>query len=183
MPLIDPFCGSGTIPIEAALIAAGIAPGRHRGFRFMNWPGHDQSEWQRVHSAALRSENSGSFPVIRGSDRSASAIRAATENAERAGVTELVHFEKRDALRVEPDAPRGWVVSNPPYGVRLGDAGETRRLMARFGDRLRERFGGWQIGLLAPAQVDRVLGIPLEAKFRTTNGGLRVQFLAGIVSA
>jgi putative N6-adenine-specific DNA methylase len=183
MPLIDPFCGSGTIPIEAALIAAGIAPGRHRGFRLMNWPGHDQAEWQRVHSAALRREKADSMPAIRGSDRSAAAIRAATENAERAGVTALVHFEKRDALRVEPDAPSGWVVSNPPYGVRLGDAGETRRLLARFGDRLRERFDGWQIGLLAPAQAERVLGIPLESKFRTTNGGLRVRFLVGVIPA
>jgi len=183
MPLIDPFCGSGTIPIEAALIAARIAPGRHRGFRFMNWPGHDPSEWQRVHSAALRREKPDSMPVIRGSDRSAAAIRAATENAERAGVTGLTHFEKRDALRIEPEASSGFIVSNPPYGVRLGDAGETRRLLARFGDRLRERFGGWQIGLLTPAQVERVLGIPLEAEFRTTNGGLRVQFLRGVVPA
>jgi putative N6-adenine-specific DNA methylase len=123
------------------------------------------------------------MPMIRGSDRSAAAIRAATENAERAGVTALVHFEKGDALRVEPDGPAGWLVSNPPYGVRLGDTGEARRLMARFGEMLRQRFGGWQIGLLAPAQLDRVLGIPLEARFRTTNGGLRVQFLAGAVSA
>lgn len=181
MPLIDPFCGSGTIPIEAALIAAGVAPGRHRAFRFMNWPGHDQSEWQRVHSAALRSENRGPMPVIRGSDRSASAIRAASDNAARAGVTGLVQFEKRDALRIEPDSPSGWVVSNPPYGVRLGDAGEAGRLLSRLGDRLRGRFGGWRIGLLAPAQVERVLGIPLETKFRTTNGGLRVQCLTGIV--
>lgn len=182
-PLLDPFCGSGTIPIEAALIAAGIAPGQHRGFRFMHWPAHDQSEWRRVHSAALRRAKPGSMPIIRGSDRSAAAIRAATENAGRAGVSGLVHFERTDALRVEPDAPTGWVVSNPPYGVRLGDASETRRLLARFGDRLRGQFGDWQIGLLAPAQVDRVLGIPLETKFRTTNGGLRVQFQVGTVPA
>ena len=180
-PLIDPFCGSGTIPIEAALVAAGIAPGQQRGFRFMRWPGHDQSEWRRVHSAALRRAKPGSMPVIRGSDRSAAAIRAATENAERAGVSGLVHFERTDALRVEPDAPTGWVVSNPPYGVRLGDAGEARRLLARFGDRLRGRFGDWRIGLLAPARIDRILGIPVETEFRTTNGGLRVQFQVGTV--
>jgi len=180
-PLLDPFCGSGTIPIEASLIAAGIAPGRRRGFRFMHWPGHDVSEWQRVHSAALRRETPDHLPIIRGSDRSAAAIRAAVENAARAGVTSLVHFEKLDALRVEPDAPAGWVVSNPPYGVRLGDTGEARRLMARFGDRLRQRFDGWQVGLLAPGQLERVLGVPLEVRFRTTNGGLRVQFLGGTV--
>jgi putative N6-adenine-specific DNA methylase len=182
-PLLDPFCGSGTIPIEAALIAAGIAPGRSRAFRFMRWPGHDLSEWHRVHSDALRRENPDHLPMIRGSDRSAAAIRAAIENAGRAGVTSLVHFEKLDAIRLEPGAAAGWVVSNPPYGVRLGDTGEARRLMARFGDRLRQRFDGWHVGLLAPVQLERVLGVPLVAKFRTTNGGLRVQFLAGTVPA
>ncbi len=180
-PLIDPFCGSGTIPIEAALLAARIAPGRNRAFRFMRWPGHDKSEWARVHALALERQNLDATPVIHGSDRSAAAIRAATENAERAGVASLIRFEKTDALRLDADASPGWVVSNPPYGVRLGDAGETRRLVSGFGELLRQRFDGWQVGLLAPAQLDRVLGIPLETRFRTTNGGLRVHFQAGTV--
>jgi putative N6-adenine-specific DNA methylase len=182
-PLIDPFCGSGTIPIEAALVAARIAPGKNRGFRFTQWPGHDRSEWQRVHSTALQRENRDEIPVIRGSDRSSAAIRAAVRNAERAGVTSLIQFAKTDALHVDADPRPGWLVTNPPYGVRLGDAGETRRLISRFGEHLRQRFSGWQVGLLAPAQLERVLGMPLETRLKTTNGGLRVEFQAGTVPA
>jgi putative N6-adenine-specific DNA methylase len=178
-PLLDPFCGSGTIPIEAALMAAHIAPGRNRDFQFMNWPSHDPVEWERVRSAAIRREKREAIPVIMGSDRSASAIRAATENAERADVSAHIHFDRLDALRVEGPASPGWIVSNPPYGVRLGDSGESRRLVAQFGVRLRQSFGGWHLGLLATAQLQRTIGIPLETRLRTTNGGLRVQVLAG----
>ena len=181
-PLVDPFCGSGTIPIEAALMAARIAPGKHRSFRFMLWPGHDPAEWHRVHAKAVAQESPDSVPRIHGYDRSAAAIRAATENAERARVTNLVRFEKQDALRVDIEAGTGFVVTNPPYGVRLGDAGESRRLMAGFGVALRERFGGWHVALMAPAQLERTMRIPLETKVKTTNGGLRVHFLAGLVT-
>jgi putative N6-adenine-specific DNA methylase len=180
-PLIDPFCGSGTIPIEAALIAARIAPGRNRGFRFMQWPGYNPSEWQRVLAAAVRREKPDGIPQITGTDRSAAAIRAATENAERAGVTRFVHFEKQDALGIDAGTGPGWIVTNPPYGVRLGDASESRRLMARFGDTLRQRFNGWRIALMAPPQLDRALGIPVRPELQTTNGGLRIVFLAGVI--
>jgi len=179
--LLDPFCGSGTIPIEAALIAAGIAPGMNRDFRFMNWPGHDHDEWQRVRDNAKRRERRDLVPAIIGSDRSAAAIRASTDNAERAGVTALLRFEKRDALRIEPESSSGWLVSNPPYGVRLGDARETRRLLTEFGHQLRQRFVAWHVGLLSAVPLERVTGIKLDPKFRTTNGGLHVQFLVGNV--
>jgi len=181
-PLLDPFCGSGTIPIEAALMAARIAPGKHRSFRFMQWPGYGPSEWHRVHAKAVAQESPDAVPPIHGYDRSAASIRAATDNAERARVTNLVRFEKQDALRVDSEATTGFVVTNPPYGVRLGDAGETRRLMADFGIALRERFNGWHVALLAPAQLERTMRIPLETKLKTTNGGLRVNFLAGLVT-
>ena len=180
-PLVDPFCGSGTIPIEAALLAARIAPGRNRTFRFMRWPGHDRSEWERVHSSAVRRENHEDMPAIHGSDRSAAAIRASTENAERAGVNSLLQFSKTDVLRVEAGDQPGWLVSNPPYGVRLGDASEARRLISQFGALVRQRFGGWHVGLLAPVRLDRALGMPLETRLRTANGGLRVQFQTGTV--
>ena len=163
-------------------MAARIAPGKHRSFRFMQWPGHDPSEWQRVHAKAVAQESPDSVPQIHGYDRSAAAIRAATENAERARVTNLVRFEKQDALRVDNEAATGFVVTNPPYGVRLGDAGESRRLMAGFGLALRERFSGWHVALMAPAQLERTMRIPLETKLKTTNGGLRVHFLAGLVA-
>jgi putative N6-adenine-specific DNA methylase len=180
-PLVDPFCGSGTIPIEAALIAARIAPGRNRGFRYMKWPGYDASEWRRVLASAVRGERPDGVPAMVGTDRSAAAIRAATDNAGRAGVTGMVRFEKQDAMAITAGDSPGWVVTNPPYGVRLGDASESRRLMAQFGDTLRRRFYGWRVAVMAPPQLDRALGIPLNAELRTTNGGLRIAFLVGVI--
>lgn len=180
-PFLDPFCGSGTTSIEAALMAGRIAPGRNRDFRFMQWPGFVKAEWERVRKSAIRYETREQVPSIRGSDRSAAAVRAATENARRAGVTGLVEFGKGDAEHVVAGQGRGWVVSNPPYGVRLGDARETTRLMARFGQALRQRFGGWHVALLAPGDPSRAAGFPLEATVRTTNGGLRVQVYTATV--
>ena len=180
-PLMDPFCGSGTIPIEAAMIAAKIAPGRNRQFRFMKWPKFEPSIWKQLLAAAKRREKRDAQPVILGSDRSAAAIRAATENAERAGVSGAVRFERVDALQVEPVLPPGCLVSNPPYGVRLGDADEARTLLSQFGQRLRQLFGGWQLCLLAPAKFERLPGIHLESGGQTTNGGLRVQVLTGVI--
>jgi len=180
-PLMDPFCGSGTIPIEAAMIAARIAPGRNRTFRFMQWPKFEPGVWKQLLAAAKRREKLDSVPAILGSDRGAAAIRASTENAERAAVSNLVRFERVDALSVEPVLPPGWLVSNPPYGVRLGDADEARTLMTQFGQRLRQLFAGWHLGLLAPAKFERLPGILLESGPRTTNGGLRVQVLTGLI--
>lgn len=180
-PLIDPFCGSGTIPIEAAMIAARIAPGRNRTFRFMQWPKFEPGVWKQLLAAAKRREKLESVPPILGSDRSAAAVRAATDNAERAGVSRAIVFERVDALHVDPVLAPGWLVSNPPYGVRLGDAEEARSLMTQFGQRLRHFFAGWHLALLAPARFERFPGIHLESGLRTTNGGLRVQVLTGLV--
>lgn len=180
-PFLDPFCGSGTIPIEAALIAAKVAPGKNRRFQFMRWPGFEPSEWTRVHAIATDKEHRVAIPPIRGSDHSASAIRAANENADRADVAGLVVFTRADALDATADASPGWIVSNPPYGVRLGAAVDSRHLLNDFGQRLRERFGGWRLALLVPAELNRVPGLVLAPRLRTTNGGLRVHMLAGSV--
>jgi putative N6-adenine-specific DNA methylase len=180
-PLLDPFCGSGTVPIEAALMAARIAPGRNRDFRFMRWPGFDRAEWARVHAAGAAAEQRIHLPAIRGSDHSVAAIRAAKENSERAGVAGSVDFERQDAEQVTARDGVGWVVSNPPYGVRLGNAREATDVMSRFGAALRQRFGGWHVALLASARLERAAGFPLHAAYRTTNGGLRVQIFTGVV--
>lgn len=180
-PLLDPFCGSGTIPIEAALIAAKVAPGKNRRFQFMRWPGFNPTEWERIHAIAVDKEHRVALPPIRGSDHAASAILAATGNADRAGVAGLVEFTRADALDATADDGAGWIVSNPPYGVRLGAAVDSRRLLNDFGQRLRERFAGWRLALLVPAELRRVPGLALTPNLRTSNGGLRVHMLAGSV--
>ena len=182
-PLLDPFCGSGTIPIEAALMAARIAPGRSRTFQFMQWPDFDAALWKQVLARVNSGMQHDATMFIGGSDRNAAAIRASRENAERAGVAGMLRFEKADALEVSDEHQVGWIVSNPPYGVRLGDRAETKRLLSRFGQRLREEFAGWHIAILAPAGSERLIGLPLESRLRTTNGGLRVHVLVGTVPA
>lgn len=180
-PLLDPFCGSGTIPIEAALIAARIAPGIGRSFRFMEWPGFDESLWSQAVLRARKAEAREGLPVIAGSDRSPAAVRAAVDNATRAGVERLVRFGQVDAARVEPPGTPGWVVTNPPYGVRLGDRGSARDLMTAFGRALRQACAGWNLTVLAQANPRRDLGIDLEEGIGTVNGGLRVHVYSGAV--
>lgn len=163
------------------MIAADVAPGRNRLFRFMQWPGYDAGLWRRTLAAATGREKLTAVPMIRGSDRSAVAVRAATENAQRSGVGSVVEFERLDALRADPKSPNGWLVTNPPYGVRLGDEAGTKALMTQFARTLTQRFPGWRLALLAPARFERLAGIELLGGPRTTNGGLRVQILTGVV--
>lgn len=179
-PLADPFCGSGTIPIEAAMMAANIAPGRDRDFRFRQWPGYDDVAWQRILGRARSGERAPGRSIV-GADRSVAAVRAAEGNARRAGVDQFTEFVQLDAREIEPDGPEpGFIVSNPPYGVRLGDREEVRRLSRDFGKVLVERFAGWRVGLLTGGP-GTVPGVALEERFRTTNGGLPVRFMVGEV--
>jgi len=185
-PLVDPFCGSGTIPIEAALIARRLAPGRDRRFRFMAWPSFDESVWRDVLSRAREAERPASGGRILGADRSGWAMRAAVGNAERAGVAGDVTFERHDAIELpappEHGPPTGWIVTNPPYGVRLGERDQLRLTYARFGSVLRDRFPRWHVGVLSTdRRLDSQMRVPLLDRFRTSNGGIGVHFLLGLV--
>jgi len=177
-PLVDPFCGSGTIPAEAALLAAGTPPGATRRFRFQDWPSFDREAWERV--SAGRDDVLGT-PVIIGKDRDAGAVRIASENLERAGVRERVDVDRASISELTPPEGVGHIVTNPPYGLRLGDRG-LRNLYARFGSVLRERFAGWMVTLLCP---DRSLvgqmKVPLREIATVPNGGRRTGLYSGRV--
>lgn len=176
--LLDPMCGSGTIPIEAALIARRIAPGLHRRFAFMGWPGYDSAAWDSILDHATASQLPATDGPIRGSDRDAGAIEFAWANAERAGVAGDVGFAVAVISEAMPPSERGWVITNPPYGVRVGDSTALRNLYAQLGNVLRERFGGWKVGLLsADHRLDGQLQLPLTPRFETSNGGIPVRFL------
>ncbi|HSA57667.1 MAG TPA: class I SAM-dependent RNA methyltransferase [Gemmatimonadaceae bacterium] len=183
-PLVDPFCGSGTIPIEAALMARRIAPGKHRSFRFAEWPEFEPAIWDRVKARALETERPSAGVAVVGSDRGRWAMRVSAENAERAGVASDVEFRLAEVTEaIPPTGSPGWMVTNPPYGVRLGQREELRQLYADLGDVLRERFAGWHVGILSTDhRLDAQLRVPLLERLRTTNGGIRVHFLVGIVS-
>ncbi len=180
-PLLDPFCGSGTIPIEAALMAGRIAPGRKRHFAFMGWPGYDPRLWDALLQEARAAERPAPS-LIHASDRDAGAIRIAKANAERAGVLERIEFSVRAFSAVEPLPAPGWLVSNPPYGVRVSAAKDLRSLYAQLGNVLRASFPAWQVGLLCS---DRVLvgqaQLPFADPLRLSNGGIPVGFYRATV--
>jgi putative N6-adenine-specific DNA methylase len=182
-PLIDPLCGSGTIPIEAALLARRLAPGARRAFSAEGWPGVPAA----LADSLRRELASAALPAapgrILGSDRDAGAIASAVANAERAGVAGDLELSTRSISALDvADGARGWIVTNPPYGVRVGDASRVRDLWAQFGKVLRERAPGWRVALLSPdPALERQLGIKLERVAQTTNGGIPIRFMVGVV--
>jgi putative N6-adenine-specific DNA methylase len=181
--LLDPFCGSGTIPIEAALIARSIAPGLLRGgyssFACLRWPSADMRLWDAVVAEARAAVRPVASVPIRASDRDAGAVSASHANAERAGVAADIVFEQQPISSVTAPAERGWLVSNPPYGLRVGDDVAVRDLWARLGQVVRERFGHWHVALLTPdAGLERQAGLPFEERLQTRNGGIPVRLVS-----
>lgn len=179
-PLLDPLCGSGTIPIEGAMIARRMAPGRARSFAFERWPEIDAGSWTRLRDESRARELAQSPVPIRGSDRDAGAVESARANAVRAGVAEDARFEVApiSAVRPEPSWPRGAIVSNPPYGVRVGETRALRDLYAALGSVSRDRFEGWRLAVLsASPELEAQIGVDLEERFRTTNGGIPVRLV------
>ena len=181
-PLIDPMCGAGTIAIEAAMMARRIAPGSKRDFAFVQWPRFDAALWQRMLAAARERELPRATAPIIASDRDAGAIVAATANAERAGVTADIEFSRRALSGITPPSARGWVVTNPPYGVRVGDKKALRDLYAQFGHVVRRMCPGWRVAVLsASAELERQSALPLSVALKTRNGGVPVRLVAGEV--
>lgn len=178
-PLLDPFCGSGTIPIEAALLAKNIPPGRDRRFAFMNWPNFDPEGWTALQSSS-REPPISSFPKLIASDRDAGAIRAAQANAERAGVADCIDFSCRSLSAIEPPLAAGWVVTNPPYGVRVSARTDLRNLYAQIGKVLRSRCPGWNLAILCNSiTLLRHTGLTFDEAVTLTNGGLKVKLATG----
>lgn len=187
-PLLDPFCGSGTIPIEAALIARRIAPGlaraedRDRPFAFTRWQGFDRASFDAL-VAEARGQQLPSSPVrIVGSDRDAGAIEAARENATRAGVVADLELQERPLSAAEAVGAGGWLVTNPPYGQRIGETGRLRDLYAALG-RVAHRAlpGGRVVMLSADPRLEAQVGIRLRELLATRNGGIPVRMVAGEV--
>jgi putative N6-adenine-specific DNA methylase len=184
-PLVDPLCGSGTIPIEAALLSAGRPPGVGRTFALERWPGVPRDLGARVRQELAEGAGRSRGVRIVGSDRDAGAIAGAQANAERAGVAADVELAVRALSAAEfPAGRRGWVVTNPPYGVRVGEPDQVRDLWAALGRVLRTRVPGWRVALLSPEPaLERQLRMPLVPVAHTSNGGIPVRVVVGEVMA
>jgi len=182
---LDPMCGSGTLVIEAAMIAAGIAPGARRHyFGFFGWMGHDRAAWDTVKREAQAREHRPAFP-LRGIDADAAVLDAARENAARAGVAQFTSFESGRLADASARATApGFLATNPPYGVRLEDRDAARALMKQLGGVLRANFAGWDAAILAGSpDAGLELGIRAERVHTVWNGALECRLLRLHVSA
>jgi putative N6-adenine-specific DNA methylase len=176
--LLDPFCGSGTIPIEAAILAKGWAPGQQRRFAFMEWPGYQETLWNSCLEASKPAPDR-PLPPIMASDRDAGAIKMAQANAERADVLDSIQFSCRAVSSIEPQG-KGWVVTNPPYGMRVSADKDLRNLYAQFGKVVRSRLPGWRVAILcSELQLLKQTGLQLDTSFSFINGGIPVRLGRG----
>ena len=183
--LLDPMCGSGTIPIEAARLLCHIAPGLDRAFAFERFPSHDATLWN-----ALRAEAQAAIRPppddfsLEGRDIDADAIRAALLNAQSARLPEgLVTWRQAPIEELDQRPFPGLVISNPPYGHRLGEAAHLRRFFRDMGRLMRTRLTRSHLALLLPdSGFETALGLALTPRLRMSNGGIRVRLMCGEIS-
>ena len=179
-PFCDPFCGSGTIAIEAALIAKNRAPGLDRSFSAQKWGFVPASAWMEAADEAMDKEFDGEYDIW-GGDIDPKAVAIARSNAEKAGVEDLVRFEVADALSFRRETPYGRIVTNPPYGERMMEKREAEELYRGFGRAFRALPDGWTLSLLSShTEFERTFGRNADRKRKLYNGMLKCDlFLYG----
>ena len=185
-PFCDPMCGSGTLPLEAAMIAADMAPGLLRErFGFTAWAGHDDTVWQALRQEATDRREAGlqNLPKIVGFDADPLMIRSALTNAEVCGLDKVVHFEKRSIQskdRLLPESPRvkGLVAVNPPYGERLGQRKDLYAVYRSLGERLLEEAAGWVATVLtSDSELGNAVGLKPHTNSELFNGAIACRLL------
>lgn len=187
-PLVDLMCGAGTLLLEAAWMARDVAPGLNRArWGFTRWRGHQPKVWAALIAEAEARRTAGSRLPLRliGFDTANPTVHAATQNAARAGVSDAVQLERRPLSAASPpDGPPGLVVSNPPYGHRLGEEDELGPLYAEIGDVLRRRFLGWTAWIFtgSRALANRV-GLRASRRVPLWNGPLECRLLCYRIAA
>ena len=189
--LVDPMCGSGTLLIEGALMAADVAPGlRRTRYGFNGWRGHDAAMWDSLLAEANERAAAGLRrlqPLFFGSDQDPRVLNDAKRNAQAAGVAGFIRLGRHDAAHLQrpPEAERpGLVVCNPPYGERLGERQELARLHRQLGERLRTQFDGWQAAIIvADDELGHALGLRADKRYVLYNGAIECRLLLFRLSA
>ncbi len=174
--LCDPFCGAGTLVIEAAMMAARMAPGLLRHDQALqNWQQHQPVLWQQLRQQA-QEQVCMPAQIYHGSDHSASVLRMAQANAERAHVAGFTQFVVQDVTACQAPAAQGLLICNPPYGERLGDASELIPVYGALGDIVRSEFADWQVAVLTEhASLARATGLRARKQYSIYNGALACQ--------
>ncbi|HEY9723218.1 MAG TPA: class I SAM-dependent RNA methyltransferase [Oscillatoriaceae cyanobacterium] len=172
-PFADPLCGSGTLPIEAALIGLNVAPGKFRRFDAENWPFVPASVWREARHEAIAAEKRDRTLLISGSDVDAEVLDLARLHAKQAGVGDRVRFERRPVADFTPAGEYGVIVTNPPYGERLSEAREVEQLYREMGAAF-SRASSWSVYVLtAFEQFERFYGKQADKKRKLYNGRIR----------
>lgn len=175
-PLIDPFCGTGTIPIEAAMIGRNIAPGLRREFVAETWPSVDGSHWQEARNEASDLIKPNLDERIMGTDISGRDLKLSRQHAEAAGVGEDIHFQERPFAELTSKREYGCVICNPPYGHRIGDDRSIEELYKSFPLVLR-RLPTWShFVLTANSGFERVVGQKADRRRKLYNGRIECQY-------
>lgn len=179
MPLLDPMCGSGTFPIEAALMASHLPPGLAREFEFQRWPSFREATWNHLRKKAREGAVTPGAPIV-ARDVHGGSLKAVQENAERAGVSSAIQIEKADFFTAPALETPGLVVINPPYGKRVGEEEELGKFYRLLGDRLRSTYTGWCYAVLVPQPwLATALRLEPDQRIRFPHGGLKIDVLIG----
>ncbi len=172
-PLLDPFCGSGTIPIEAAMFKRNIAPGLNREFAFMNFPQISERDIQDVIDEARDDIHKDVCPEIFASDIDTACVELTMENAKKAGVYDFIHVSNCDARKVFIDKPYGTIITNPPYGERLSDINECKKLYKEIG-RSFSKLDKWSYYILTShEEFEKEFGRKADRRRKLYNGMLK----------
>jgi putative N6-adenine-specific DNA methylase len=173
-PFLDPMCGSGTLAIEAASMAAGRAPGLARSFGFQKLAWYDGPTWQRLRQKALdRVAPDPAAPTVFASDRAQAAVAKCNANAQAAKVQRWLSIDSADVLSVAAPAPSGVLVSNPPYGVRLADQDKLAAFYPKLGDALKRGFPGWYAWLFTgDLRLAKLIGLKVARRIPLFNGAI-----------
>ena len=175
--LVDPFCGSGTFPIEAAMIAANIAPGMNRSFTAETWTNIiAKKSWYEAIDEATDMIDDDIETDIQGYDADASVLRAARRNAEEAGVGHLIHFQQRAVADLHHPKKYGFVITNPPYGERLEDKKDLPQLYREFGESFK-KLDSWSAYMITSYEdAERYFGRKADKNRKIYNGMLKTYF-------
>ncbi|SNU78930.1 putative methylase [Neisseria zoodegmatis] len=172
-PFQDPFCGSGTIAIEAAWIATRRAPGLMRRFGFEKLQGFDKTLWEKIRREAEQQIQFQTASAIGGSDNDRHMIRTAIANAQAAEVDDIIRWEVKDAQSVRPNGENGIMISNPPYGVRLAEVQALQALYPQLGTWLKQHYAGWLVGMFTgDRDMPKFMRLSPKRKVPLYNGNL-----------
>mgnify|MGYP002510807968 FL=1 len=174
--LLDPFCGSGTIPIEAAMIARNIAPGLNRKFASENWERVDNKIWKEARIEAYKAIQYDVMPEIYGSDIDADAIALAKQNAEKAGVDDCIHFDVKSSFDLKLPGKYGVLVTNPPYGERIGELKEVENIYRGLGE-LMKQDNTWSTYIITSMEYfESLFGRKADKKRKLFNGRIKTDY-------